>query len=522
MKPVYNIALTLLILTSAYAVPALGAQQRPNILFVFSDDHASHAISAYGSKINRTPNIDRLAGEGMRFDNAFVTNSICGPSRAVILTGKHSHLNGFYTNEWSGEFDGSQQTFPKLLQQAGYQTALIGKWHLYSDPTGFDFWTVLSSFGGQGTYYNPEFHSAAGDYQETGYTTDLITDRTLRWLQEERDDDRPFMLMYQHKAPHREWAPKLSNLHRYEDQTIPEPGDLFDEHEGRADAVAHSKQSIARDMGPYDLKLVAPTYLNEDQAQTWNAFYEPRNVAAESLQGEALVRWKYQRYIKDYLRAVDSIDESLGRVLDYLDESGLAENTVVIYSSDQGFFLGDHGWFDKRWMYEESLRIPLLVRWPGMVRPGSHNTQLVQNLDFAQTLLDIAGAPPGQGMQGRSLLPLLREQQADNWRDSVYYHFYENPGWHSAPRHYGIRTARYKLIHYYQDEFRELFDLETDPDELHNLYGQAAHAALQNSLEDRLDELRVQYAVPAVDPEPTWYRRLILEGVMWLAEKVLG
>jgi arylsulfatase A-like enzyme len=513
---VLSAVLLLLVASASTASP------RPNILFVFSDDHASHAISAYGSRINRTPHIDRLAAEGMRFDNAFVTNAICGPSRAVILTGKHSHRNGHYTNGWSGPFDGNQVTFPRLMREAGYQTALIGKWHLGSEPTGFDYWTVLSALGGQGTYYNPEFRSADGDYQETGYTTDLVTDRTLAWLQRERDPGRPFLLMYQHKAPHREWAPALEDLDSYDGRDIPVPTDFFDDHDGRADSVAHSRQSIARDMTAIDLKLTPPGYLNEAQRAAWDAYYEPRNRAVEGLAGRELALWKYQRYIKDYLRSVDSIDRNLGRVLDYLDESGLAASTVVIYSSDQGFFLGDHGWFDKRWMYEESLRIPLLVRWPGVVTPGAVDRHLVQNLDLAQTLLEMAGVAAPPDMQGRSLVPILRGAAPAAWRDAIYYHFYENPGWHYAPRHYGIRTERYKLIHYYRLGFSELFDLQQDPDELVNLFDESSYVAVRRDLETRLQRLRLDYGVPEQDPEPSLVRRLVLEFIIWLADFLLG
>ena len=473
---------------------------RPNILFVFTDDHASHAISAYGSVINTTPNLDRLANEGMLFRNAFVTNSICAPSRAVILTGKHSHLNGILDNRL--EFDGSQQTFPKLLQTAGYETAVIGKWHLKSAPTGFDYWSVLR---GQGPYYNPLMLTADGEENHTGYTTEVITDLALDWLQEGRDPERPFMLMYQHKAPHRRWEPGPGYLAMYDDVEIPEPATLFDDHVSgnRTSARLTQDMSIEVTMDDIDLKLVAPRSLNDEQLEVWNAAYEPKNEAfrGAGLEGDDLVRWKYQRYLKDYLRSVAAVDDQLGRVLAYLDESGLADNTVVIYSSDQGFFLGDHGWFDKRWMYEESFRTPLIVRWPGVTAPASEDAHLVQNLDFAQTFLDIAGADATSEMQGASLLPLLRGEEAADWRTSVYYHYYEFPAVHSVRRHYGVRTARYKLIHYYNLGEWELFDLETDPDELVNLYDDPAHAHIVAELEVELSRLREHYAVPEVDPD---------------------
>ena len=398
-----SITAILFSLTLSALLPAQDA--RPNILFVFTDDQASDAISAYGSKINETPNIDRIAREGMLFRNCFCTNSICAPSRAVIQTGKHSHHNGVPTN---GEaFDGSQQTFPKLLQSAGYETAMIGKWHLRSDPTGFDYWQVLI---GQGPYYNPPIKTEQGTTCYTGYTTEILTDLAMDWLREGRDSGKPFMLMYQHKAPHRNWAPGPGQLSLYDDVEIPEPATLFDDWSGRTSATGTQTMTVATHLNERDLKLVPPRNLTPEQLATWDAAYGPKNAAfrAAGLEGEALVRWKYQRYLKDYLRCVASVDENLGRVLDYLDESGLAENTVVIYSSDQGFYLGDHGWFDKRWMYEESLRMPLIVRWPGVVQAGSENSDLVQNLDFAPTFLEMAGVDVPDDMQGRSLVPLLR------------------------------------------------------------------------------------------------------------------
>lgn len=488
------------------AVAPTAAAERPNILFVFTDDHATHAISAYGSRINTTPNIDRLAQEGVLFTNAFVTNSICGPSRAVILTGKHSHMNRFVANEWGGEFDGSQRTFPKLLQRAGYQTALIGKWHLYSDPTGFDHWEILP---GQGRYYNLRLRGPSGTQTLRGYTTDVITDRAMDWLRQ-RDSDKPFMLMYQHKAPHREWAPGPDHLNMYADEDIPEPANLFDDHKGRAGSHPGLQMSIANHMATLDLKLDFPGYLNDEQRALYEAAYAEENERFESdnPQGKARTRWKYQRYVKDYLRSVASVDDNLGRMLEFLEQEGLADNTIVVYASDQGFFLGDHGWYDKRWMYEESLRMPLIVRWPGQVPAGLRRDELVQNLDLAQTFLDAAGVEQPQDMQGQSLVPLLLNKDQQPWRDSIYYHFYENPGWSFVPRHYGVRTARYKLIHYYRIDQSELFDLQEDPDELDNRFDDPALAAVQAELQLELDRLRSHYQVPAVDPEPTLWEKI--------------
>lgn len=497
-------------------------QQQPNILFVFADDHAAHSISAYGSKINKTPNIDKLASEGMLFRNAFATNSICGPSRAVILTGKHSHKNGFMNNEWGGDFDGSQATFPKLLQKAGYQTSLIGKWHLYSKPTGFDHWEILP---GQGRYYNPRFKSETGTVEVEGYTTDVITDRALDWL-DKRDKNKPFMLMYQHKAPHREWAPGPDHIDKYKDIDIPEPATLFDDHQGRAASLSPElEMSIAKHLTTPDLKLTPPGYLNEAQLANWNRAYAAENKAYRdnTPQGVDRTKWKYQRYIKDYIRSVDSIDDNLGRVMAYLKENNLEENTIVIYSSDQGFFLGDHGWFDKRWMYEDSINMPLIVKWPGKIKPGSENKDLVQNLDFAQTFLDIAGVKAPDDMQGKSLVPLMEapagnSSQSTPFRDAIYYHFYENPGWAFVPRHYGVRTDRYKLIHFYQLGTWEFYDLEEDPEELNNLIADASQSANISQLKKRLAELRKEYQVPEEDPEPTLLERF----KFWIVHKGLS
>ena len=341
-------------------------KKRPNIVFIFSDDHASHALSCYGSKINQTPHLDRIANEGMIFANCFCTNSLCGPSRAVILTGKHSHINGFKQN--GNRFNAAQQTFPKLLQTAGYQTAIVGKWHLGTEPTGFNYWQILR---GQGTYYNPnmkEIDNPKG-VKHVGYTTDIITDVALDFLKNKRDRDKPFMLMYQNKAPHRNWQPGPKYLDMYDGVTIPEPDNLFDNYEGRGTAAKQQDMMIKKTLTPFDLKFRPPRNLKPDQLKVWNAAYNPKNKAFReaNLKGKALIRWKYQRYIKDYLRCIASVDDNVGRFLKYLDDSGLAKNTVVIYCSDQGFFLGDHGWFDKRFMYEEAYRMPFMVRWPGKV-----------------------------------------------------------------------------------------------------------------------------------------------------------
>lgn len=477
---------------AALSFPSLAQakRKRPNILFIFTDDHAPHAISAYGSVINQTPNIDRIANEGMIFHNSFCTNSICCPSRAVILSGKHSHLNGVLTNR--DTFDGSQTTFPKLLQDSGYQTALVGKWHLKSDPTGFDFWKVLY---GQGPYYNPALKTPGGREEHIGYTTEIITDEALGWLQTGRDRDKPFMMMLQHKAPHRNWQPGPDQLTMYDDEVIPEPPDLFDDYEERTSAAKTQEMTIAEHMNEGDLKLKPPGNLTDEQLKLWNAAYEPKNEAFREaeLEGDELVRWKYQRYVKDYLRCIASVDEQVGRVLDYLDDSGLAEDTVVIYSSDQGFYLGDHGWFDKRWMYEESLKMPFVIRWPGVIEPGSENHDLIQNLDYAQTFLDIAGIDAPSGMQGKSLVPLMMGKKPLNWRDAIYYHYHEYPGAHSVRKHYGVRTDRYKLIYYYEIDEWELFDLARDPHELNNIIDNPMYEDVVAEMKSELKRLRAYY-----------------------------
>ena len=489
MKPVH-LALLIMALLSVVAGQAIAAAApaiRPNIVMIFSDDHAFQAISAYGSKINKTPNLDRIAQQGMRFDVCVVNNSICGPSRAAILTGKYSHKNGFFRN--GNRFDGSQQTFPKLLQQAGYQTAMIGKWHLETDPTGFDFWEILI---GQGPYWNPPMIRNGQRINHEGYTTDIIGDLSLKWLKEQRDPEKPFMLFFQHKAPHRNWDPHPRHYTMFDDADIPEPDTLFDDYKNRASPARNQDMSIEKTMTAHDLKMVEPNNMTPEQLKLWKAYYDPikEKFQADKLTGKELVRWKYQRYMKDYLRCVQAVDENVGRVLDYLDESGLSKNTIVIYSSDQGFYLGEHGWFDKRWMYEESLRTPLMVRWPGVVKPGSVNKDIVSNIDFAETFLEVAGAKIPSDMQGKSLVPVLKGQTPNDWRKSFYYHYYEFPGVHSVARHYGVRTDRYKLIHYYQTDEWELFDLKNDPQEMKSVYDDSSYSTVVTDLKQELTRLQ--------------------------------
>ena len=479
--------------------------ERPNIIFIFSDDHAYQAVSAYGFEIGKyapTPNIDRIASEGMRFDRCYVTNSICAPSRATILTGKHSHLNTVPTNR--ERFDSTQVTFPKILQANGYQTAIVGKWHLKTIPTGFDFWHVLP---GQGHYYNPDFRTPEGRIRVKGYVTELITDKALEWLQETRDETKPFMLMLQHKAPHRAWDPGPGQLGMFDDVTFPEPDNLFDDYEGRGTAAREQDMTIEKTMRMgRDLKIWVDDdageeaffrRMDEDQIKAWSEVYDPirEEFKNAGLTGDELVSWKYQRYMKDYLACIQSVDENIGRVLKYLEESGLAENTIVIYNSDQGFYLGEHGWFDKRFMYEESLKTPLVMRWPGVIKPGQVNDDLVSNLDFAQTFLDIAGVEAPGEMQGVSLLPLLEGSTPESWRNSLYYHYYEFPGAHSVRKHEGIATREYKLMHFYELGEWELYDLEKDPAEMQSVYDDPAYRGVIRELEQELDSLKIMYKV---------------------------
>ncbi len=500
----------------AVALLANARQERPNILFIFSDDHALNAIGAYGSTINETPNIDRLADEGAVFANSFCGNSICGPSRATILTGKHSHLNGFMRN--GDRFDGSQMTFPKLLREAGYQTALIGKWHLSSNPTGFDYWKILP---GQGAYYNPDFLLMDGTRKRyEGYVTDLITDEAIEWLESGRDQDKPFLLMAQHKAPHRNWMPAPRHLSLYKDEEIPAPATLFDTYEGRSRLLQENEMTIRNHFyWGYDMKLDGenpfPEHfmsrdnyeyrrMNNEQRAAWDAAYGLENeeflkkMQAGELSEEEIVKWKYQRYIKDYLRTVAAVDESIGRILNYLDESGQAENTIVIYSSDQGFYLGEHGWYDKRWMFEESFKMPFLVRWPGVIEPGSRPDALIQNIDYAPTFLDAAGVEVPGEMQGRSLLPIFRDAAGEapaDWRDAVYYSYYENDAVHEVPIHDGIRTDRYKLMFFPRTLEWQLFDLQKDPQELQSLHADPAYADILKAMQKRYRDLRAFYQV---------------------------
>lgn len=505
---------------SAIAVPAVvqscasekaAAESKPmNIVYIMTDDHTAQMMSCYDTRYIETPNLDRIAADGVRFTNSFVANSLSGPSRACMLTGKHSHANGF-TDNTTCVFNGDQPTFPKYLRDAGYQTAIFGKWHLESLPQGFDRWEIVP---GQGDYWNPDFIQENGDtVQVHGYLTDLITDKSLNWLDNERDPEKPFCLLIHHKAIHRNWLADTADLQLYEDVTFELPDNFYDNYEGR-EAAAAQEMSIFKDMDLiYDLKMDRSdkdsplkeryhSYIGRmDSAQRakFDAFYEPiiKDFYASDLKGKDLAEWKYQRYMRDYAKVVKSLDDNVGRVLDYLDEKGLLDNTLVVYTSDQGFYMGEHGWFDKRFMYEESFRTPLIMRLPkGFDRKGDID-QMVQNIDYAPTFLEIAGVEIPEDIQGVSLLPLLKGENPDDWRKSLYYHYHEFPAEHSVKRHYGVSDNRYKLIHFYNDIDKwELYDLQEDPHEMNNIYGKPGTEEITARMMQELKRLQEEYDDP--------------------------
>ncbi len=486
------------------------AAQRYNIVYIMTDDHTMQMMSCYDKRHIETPNLDRIANDGVRFVNSFVANSISGPSRACMLTGKHSHANGFISNEKS-MFDGSQQTMPKLLQAAGYQTAIIGKWHLISTPTGFDYWEILP---GQGDYYNPRFITMDNKtVVRKGYITNVITDMSIDWLENKREKGKPFCLFVHHKAAHRNWLPELKYLSLYEDKTFELPENFYDDYEGRT-AASQQQMHILEDMDiVYDNKMYRPETktpltavykafigrLDPEDLKAYEAFYQPiiDDFYSKNLQGKELAEWKYQRYMRDYAKVIKSLDDNVGRLLDYLEEQGMLDNTLVVYTSDQGFYMGEHGWFDKRFMYEESMSTPLVMHLPKGLKARGVIDQLVQNIDYAPTFLELAGVPVPEDMHGVSLLPLLKGRKPSNWRKSLYYHFYEFPAEHMVKRHYGVRTERYKLIHFYNDiDQWELYDLKNDPYEMHNLYGKPGYEQITEDLHRELTRLQEQYKDP--------------------------
>lgn len=512
---IYLIGITTILLLGCNSKTEEILQTRPNIVFIMSDDHAYQAISAYDNSLIETPNIDRIAKMGMLFTNASVTNSICAPSRAVILTGKHSHINGKIDNHFP--FDTTNVTFPQILQKAGYQTAMFGKLHFGNNPKGFDQFKILP---GQGAYYNPDFITKnEGEINVKGYVTDIITDMTLNWLKTERKPEDPFLLMYLHKAPHRSWLMAERHMEEFTNKTFPEPATLFDTYEGRP-AAAEAEMSILNHLSWTSDDKIYPETINAMNAQeltidegrfensvgrmntgqlaNFKAQYDKINADFKNnylaLNEEDKMRWRYQRYMQDYLGTIKSVDENVGRVLDYLEENKLMENTIIVYTSDQGFYLGEHGWFDKRLVYDESFKTPLLVAWPEKVKPGTTSDEMVQNLDFAQTFLDVAGVDQPSDMQGESLVPILTGKMEDWNREAVYYHYYEYPAEHMVNRHYAIITKEYKLIHYYFDlDYWELIDRLKDPKELTNEYDNPAYASIKEKLHKELEEVRKKY-----------------------------
>ncbi|MEA5429148.1 sulfatase family protein [Arcicella lustrica] len=514
-----KIIITLLLISSvavAFFAFKSKKQKKPNIVFIMSDDHAYQAISAYDKRLTQTPNIDRIANEGMLFTNACVTNSICAPSRAVILTGKHSHINGKIDNYFP--FDSTNITFPQILQANGYQTAMFGKLHFGNNPKGFDEFQILPD---QGNYYNPDIITKKeGKKKLLGYVTDIITDLTINWLKNERDEDKPFFLAYLHKAPHREWLPAERHFKEYLNKTFPEPATLFDNYEGRGRASKEAEMNLLTHMNwagdskvfpenmqklgikeshPYDIRFYENTVgrMNPTQRKAWDEAYGKMNEEFvkkfPSMTEKEKMQWRYQRYMQDYLGCIASVDEGVGQVLDFLKQNNLEENTIVVYTSDQGFYLGEHGWFDKRFIFDESFKTPLLVKWPTVIKPGSKNTQMVQNLDFAQTFLEAAGIKAPSDMQGESLIPIFKGNDK-NFRDAAYYHYYEYPSIHMVKRHYGIVTEKYKLIHFYYDiDEWELYDRTNDKNEMKNVYNDPKYAAVKKELHQKLAQLRIKY-----------------------------
>ncbi|MDH6534104.1 arylsulfatase A-like enzyme [Parabacteroides sp. PM5-20] len=506
--------LTGLALLSACSPQKEEAKKPLNIVYIMTDDHTQQMMSCYDSRFAHTPNLDRLAKSGVRFTNSFVCNSISGPSRAVLLTGKHSHKNGKIDNE--AVFDGDQQTVQKLLQQAGYQTALVGKWHLESTPTGFDYWKILP---GQGDYYNPRFITPQGTEDYDGYVTNIISDISLDWMETKREKEKPFCLFIHHKAIHRNWMGDTTHLAMFEDREFELPVNFYDDYEGRP-AAAAQEMSIDKDMDLiYDLKMYREgeksrlqslftrkdgtqgTYgrMNAEQKAAWDRHYLPiiEEFYRNKPTGRELAEWKYQRYMRDYLKTVHSLDENVGRILDYLEKENLMDNTLIVYTSDQGFYMGEHGWFDKRFMYEESMRTPLVMHLPAGYDKRGDIPQLVQNIDYTPTFLDLAGVDIPEDIQGVSLLPLLKEGEITDWRTSLYYHYYEYPAEHAVKRHYGVRTGQYKLMHFYNDiNVWELYDLQADPMEMNNLFGQEGYKEITDTLKTELARLQEVYDDP--------------------------
>ena len=499
--------------------------EQPNIIFIMTDDHTTQAMSCYGGNLIETPNMDRIADEGMRFDNCYATNALSGPSRACILTGKFSHKNGFTDN--ASTFDGSQLTFPKVMRENGYATGVVGKWHLISKPQGFDHWSILLGQNEQGNYFKPVFYENDTIVKEDGYVTDVITDKAIEFI-DDVHDEKPFMLMLHHKAPHRNWMPAPRHLGIFNDTVFPEPETLFDDYVGRGEAARSQEMNIENTLeDEWDLKLLTreeilagdnrlhDVYIRmpEEVQHKWDSVYAPRIAEYRSgkLQGDELVRWKYQQYMRDYLATAMSVDESIGRVMEYLEEIGELDNTVIVYTSDQGFFLGEHGWFDKRFMYEECLRMPFVIRSPKMIKAGSTSKAICMNVDFGPTFLDLAGIEVPSEMQGRSFRKVLEKKGRipAGWREAAYYHYYEYPAEHSVKRHYGIRTSDCKLIHFYNDiDQWEMYDMKADPQEMRNVYDDPAYADKRAQMHRILEQVQQEYE----DTDPCEKELILFKG----------
>ena len=504
MKLVFKIFLGLIIIflninTIKKNIIPLKKNKKPNIIFILSDDHTTNAISAYGGlykDIAPTPNIDRIANEGAILKNTFATNSICGPSRASILTGTYSHIHGYNKNYKGGVFDNSLWTFPKELQKNGYNTALVGKWHLASEPVGFDYFKYHDNLGQQGFYWNPLYNENGVQVKESGYATNLTTDFALEWLENRSGSEEPFCLLLQYKAPHREWSPDKKYEELWENEDLPYPNTFGDDYKTRELTAGNTEMTMDY-FSRRDMKIIPPDSLNKNQARRWLSYGFKRNEVVElnsNVSKEENKKLKFQKYIKDYLATIKSVDDNIGRVLDYLDKSNLDENTIIIYASDQGFFIGEHGWFDKRFMYEESIRMPFVIKYPAKIKPNTINDDIITNIDFAPTILEIAGIDTPESVQGKSFLKNLSEDENKNWRQSMYYQYYEYPFYHHVQPHYGIRNKRYKLIHFYYDiDVWEFYDLLEDPNELNNLFNSKNHQIIIADLKTELYNLKEEY-----------------------------
>ena len=493
-----SILLTFLVIITSCISEKRTPLKKPNIIYIMADDLTTQAISAYGGiykDIAPTPNIDKVAKEGMLFQDVLVTNSICGPSRAAILTGNYSNLNGYYKNESGGKFDDSKWTFPQEFQKSGYKTALFGKWHLGTEPVGFDTFKYHNASGQQGNYWNPLYNDNGKNVKEKGYATNLSTDFALNWLDAKEMTNEPFLMVLQYKAPHRPWHPDTKYEKLWDDVEMPYPSTFNDTYKGREKTAGDTEMTMEY-FSRRDMKLERPKNLKRKERIQWD-FYGAKAgeiVQPKGMSDEEGKKWRYQNYIKDYLACVKSVDDNIGRVLTYLKENNLEDNTIIVVTSDQGFYLGDHGFFDKRFIYEESLRMPFMVKYPERIKAGSVNEDIITNIDFAPTLLELAGITTTQKMQGTSFVPVLEGNTPKDWQDAMYYHYYEFPFWHHVQPHYGIRTQKYTLAHfYYNIDVWELYDLEKDPNQMNNIYSDPNYTSTIAELKVKLKNLMIKY-----------------------------